>query len=80
MLDFSITERTYLDPKSSGEAAGADFLATKICMVTRPIIDATCAMSRASLAGEWTKREGNILDRIATIRDGLLMLKIVLYG
>ena len=41
MLDFSITERTYLDPKSSGEAARADFLATK---VTRPTIDATCAM------------------------------------
>ena len=25
------------------------------------------------------KREGDIMDRIATIRDGLLMLKTVLY-
>ena len=51
MFDFNITERTHLDLKSSGKAARADFLATKICMVTRPIIDGTCAMSRASLVG-----------------------------
>ena len=50
MFDFSITERTYLDPKSSGEAARADCLATKICMGTRFIIDATCAMSWVGLA------------------------------
>ena len=82
MFDFNITERTHLDLKSSGKAGRADFLATKVCMVIRPIIDAKCAMSRASLArggGGWMKWEGNILDRVATVWDGLLMLKIVLY-
>ena len=50
MFDFSITERMYLDPKSSGEAARADCLATKICMATRFIIDGTCAISWVGLA------------------------------
>jgi len=27
-----------------------------------------------------TKREGNVMDRVATVQDGLPMMKIVVYG
>jgi len=70
VFDFSIIERTYVDPKSSEEAARTDFLATKICMVTRPIIDATCAMSRASLA-RGARRSGGEIYWIGSPRSGM---------
>lgn len=36
MVDCNTTERMSSDSKSSGEGVGIDFLATKICLVTRP--------------------------------------------
>ena len=43
-----------------------------ICVVTRPIVDPTCAMSWAYFSERGhTKREGNITDRITTTWDGL---------
>jgi len=50
------------------------------CIVTRSIVDAACTTSRVRFSGTGcTKQEGGIIDRITTARNGLLMLKIVLY-
>ena len=77
MFDFSIIERMFFDSESSGEVGRVDFLTVMICTVTH-LIDATA--SRVHFSGrDCTRREGKIMDSIATIRDGPSMLKIVLY-
>ena len=44
------------------------------------IVDAACAMPRVCFSGrDCTKGEGDIMGRIATIWDGVLMFKTVLY-
>ena len=51
------------------------------CAVTLLVGGAACAMRGVGFSRrECTKRERNIIDRIATIWDGLYMLKIALYG
>ena len=58
-----------------------DFLTAMTCAFTRLQVDAGCAMSRACFSGRnCTEREGNVMDRIATVQDGLPVLKIEVYG
>jgi len=67
-----------LDSKFSREVTRVAFL---VSAVTLPIVGSWCAMLRVSFSWrDYLKLERNTVDRIATTRDGLLMLKIKSYG
>jgi len=75
---FSTIQSILLDLKSSGEVTRAVFL---VSALTLPTVGAWRATLRVGFS--WRDRlklERNIVDRIATTRDGLLMLKIALHG
>jgi len=67
-----------LDSKFSGEVTRVVFL---VSAVTLPVVGAWCAVLRVSFSWrDYLKLERNTADRIATTRDGLLMLKIAVHG
>ena len=77
---YTITHRTPLGSGSAKEVAKKD-LWRKLLPVTHPIVSVTCAKSLVGFSeSDYPKREGIITDKVATIQDGLPMLKIVLYA
>jgi len=72
-------QRMPLDSAPSGEVARVDFQAPMICAVIDLVADAVFVLSRVRFrVRDCRKWEECTMDRVPTIRDGLLVLKAAL--